>query len=266
MELLVEDAPATRVADAPVSEGEACSLENYLTLPDHTMDERIAAARKQLGNSTILLGHHYQRDEVIRFADYTGDSYKLSKIAAQHGCELHCLLRRALHGGERRCAGRDGQQVILPDLNAGCSMADMAEISAGGGLLGIAGACRAWRGQSHSADLYEFDRGDQGFLRGARRAGLHLVQCSARRSTGRLRGGKRSCFCRTSTWAAIPRMRWAFRWSEMVVWDPWQINGGDAGPAARGEGDLCGRGTARCISGFCRAMWMGCARSIPGSR
>src|SRR5258708_39741167 len=82
MELLVEDAPAMRVADAPVSEGEACSLENYLTLPDHTMDERIAAARKQLGKSTILLGHHYQRDEVIRFADYTGDSYRLSKIAA----------------------------------------------------------------------------------------------------------------------------------------------------------------------------------------
>ena len=83
MELLVEDAPATRVADAPISEGEACSLENYLALPDHTMDERIAAARKQLGKSTILLGHHYQRDEVIRFADYTGDCYKLSKIAAR---------------------------------------------------------------------------------------------------------------------------------------------------------------------------------------
>ena len=84
MELLVEDIPAARVADAPVLgiEGEACSLENYLTLPDHTMDERIAAARKRLGKSTVLLGHHYQRDEVIRFADYTGDSYRLSKIAA----------------------------------------------------------------------------------------------------------------------------------------------------------------------------------------
>ena len=108
MELLVEDIPAARVADAPLSgiEGEACSLENYLTLPDHTMDGRIAAARKQLGKSTVLLGHHYQRDEVIRFADFTGDSYRLSKIAAEHGCPIRRLLRRALHGGERGCAGQ----------------------------------------------------------------------------------------------------------------------------------------------------------------
>ena len=47
------------------------------------MDARIAAARAQLGSTTILLGHHYQRDEVIRFADFTGDSYKLSKIASE---------------------------------------------------------------------------------------------------------------------------------------------------------------------------------------
>src|SRR3981189_2948121 len=89
MELLVEEAPAARAVAAPISngEGEACSLENYLTLPDHTMDERIAAARRQLGKSTVLLGHHYQRDEVIRFADYTGDSYRLSKIAAETDAE-----------------------------------------------------------------------------------------------------------------------------------------------------------------------------------
>jgi len=71
------------VAAAPAEIGAACSLENYLALPDHTMDARIAAARKRLGSSTILLGHHYQRDEVIRFADFTGDSYKLSKAAAE---------------------------------------------------------------------------------------------------------------------------------------------------------------------------------------
>ena len=48
-----------------------CSLDNYLVLPDHTMDERIAAARKELGRDVVILGHHYQRDEVIRFADFT---------------------------------------------------------------------------------------------------------------------------------------------------------------------------------------------------
>ena len=61
---------------------ELCSLENYLVLPDHTMDERIAAAREALGRECVILGHHYQRDEVIRFADFRGDSYKLSQQAA----------------------------------------------------------------------------------------------------------------------------------------------------------------------------------------
>jgi quinolinate synthase len=107
---------------------EACSLENYLALPDHSMDERIAAARAVLGKSTVLLGHHYQRDEVIRFADFTGDSYKLSKIAAETDakyivfCGVHFMAESA------DVLGRNEQQVILPDLNAGCSMADMAEI------------------------------------------------------------------------------------------------------------------------------------------
>src|SRR5271163_5087785 len=84
MTTLLEDAVApVHAASASNTAGETCSLENYLVLPDHTMDERIATARAKLGTGTILLGHHYQRDEVIRFADVTGDSYKLSKIAAE---------------------------------------------------------------------------------------------------------------------------------------------------------------------------------------
>ena len=116
------------VVSVPVEEQQSCSLDNYLAMPDHTMDERIAAARHTLGKSTILLGHHYQRDEVIRFADYTGDSYKLSKIAADTEaknlvfCGVHFMAESA------DVLGREDQKVILPDLNAGCSMADMAEI------------------------------------------------------------------------------------------------------------------------------------------
>src|SRR5579863_183143 len=108
---------------------ESCSLENYLVLPDHSMDGRIAAARARLGATTVILGHHYQRDEVVRFADFTGDSYKLSKAAAETDaryivfCGVHFMAESA------DVLGRAGQQVILPDLNAGCSMADMAEIS-----------------------------------------------------------------------------------------------------------------------------------------
>ncbi|MGA2217917.1 MAG: quinolinate synthase NadA [Terracidiphilus sp.] len=125
MNLVIDDPTAALFAE----DGDSCSLENYLALPDHTMDDRIAAARARLGRTTILLGHHYQRDEVIRFADFTGDSYKLSKIAAETDaryiifCGVHFMAESA------DVLGRDGQQVILPDLNAGCSMADMAEIS-----------------------------------------------------------------------------------------------------------------------------------------
>ncbi len=115
--------------EVPVlAEGESCSLDNYLALPDSSMDERIGAARRALGKTTILLGHHYQRDEVIRFADLTGDSYKLSKAAAETDanyiifCGVHFMAESA------DVLAHEGQQVILPDLNAGCSMADMAEI------------------------------------------------------------------------------------------------------------------------------------------
>jgi quinolinate synthase len=106
-----------------------CNLENYLVLPDHTMDERIATARKELRSQCVILGHHYQRDEVIRFADFRGDSYKLSQQAAATPskyivfCGVHFMAESA------DVLSRPGQVTILPDLNAGCSMADMAEIT-----------------------------------------------------------------------------------------------------------------------------------------
>src|ERR1700723_3446118 len=106
-----------------------CSLENYLVLPDHTMDDRIRAAREALGRDLVILGHHYQRDEVIRFADFRGDSYKLSQEAANAAgkyivfCGVHFMAESA------DVLARPGQTVILPDLNAGCSMADMADIT-----------------------------------------------------------------------------------------------------------------------------------------
>jgi len=106
-----------------------CSLENYLVEPDHSMDERIAAARKELGRECLVLGHHYQRDEVIRYADFRGDSYKLAQEAARAGgkyivfCGVHFMAESA------DVLSRPHQITILPDLNAGCSMADMAEIT-----------------------------------------------------------------------------------------------------------------------------------------
>src|SRR3954464_14023674 len=115
---------------APLEErGVSCSLDNHLVLPDNPMDARIAAARRELGSRAVILGHHYQRDEVIRFADFRGDSYHLSKIAAQADgryivfCGVHFMAESA------DVLSRSNQAVILPDLNAGCSMADMAEIT-----------------------------------------------------------------------------------------------------------------------------------------
>ena len=101
--------------------------ERYLRLSDDEMDARIAAAKRTLGDRVVILGHHYQRDEVIKFADYTGDSLKLARAAASRGkaefivfCGVHFMaesadILRAPH-----------QKVVLPDLAAGCSMADMA--------------------------------------------------------------------------------------------------------------------------------------------
>ena len=115
-------------AIAPTSERRSCSLENYLVLSDHSMDARIAAAKRELGPRVVVLGHHYQRDEVIRFADFRGDSYKLAHEAAKTSaqyivfCGVHFMAESA------DVLAQAGQQVILPDLNAGCSMADMAEI------------------------------------------------------------------------------------------------------------------------------------------
>ena len=136
---LVEDLPEVAPGISGETAQETCSLENYLALPDHIMDARIAAARAKLGKQVLLLGHHYQRDEIIRFADSTGDSYKLSKIAAQTEaryivfCGVHFMAESADLLGRQDLVDENGdtisQQVILPDLNAGCSMADMAEIS-----------------------------------------------------------------------------------------------------------------------------------------
>ena len=102
--------------------------KRYLGLSVEEMDRRIAAARATLGKRLVVLGHHYQRDEVIKFADYTGDSWKLSKRISQHQdaefiifCGVHFMAESA------DILAAPHQQVILPDLAAGCSMADMAE-------------------------------------------------------------------------------------------------------------------------------------------
>jgi quinolinate synthase len=103
--------------------------DRYLGLSDKEMDLRIAAARAALGERLVILGHHYQRDEVIKFADYTGDSFKLARQAAsRHGAEYIVFCGVHFMAESADILSGPSQKVILPDLAAGCSMADMAEV------------------------------------------------------------------------------------------------------------------------------------------
>ncbi len=101
---------------------------SYFKMPTEERDARIWELRHQLGSRLVILGHHYQRDEVIQFADFQGDSYKLSQEAAAQTeaeytlfCGVHFMAESA------DILGADDTHVILPNLEAGCSMADMAK-------------------------------------------------------------------------------------------------------------------------------------------
>jgi quinolinate synthase len=100
----------------------------YFKMPAEERDARIWELRRELGERVTILGHHYQRDEVIQFADFQGDSYKLSQEAAAQTtaeftlfCGVHFMAESA------DILGGPDQHVILPNLEAGCSMADMAK-------------------------------------------------------------------------------------------------------------------------------------------
>src|ERR1700738_1039010 len=103
--------------------------EEYTSASPDDLATRIMTAKTVLGARLLILGHHYQRDEVMRWADARGDSFGLSRLAADNRdadyvvfCGVHFMAESA------DILPADHQQVILPDLNAGCSMADMADL------------------------------------------------------------------------------------------------------------------------------------------
>ncbi|MGI8467073.1 MAG: quinolinate synthase NadA [Pyrinomonadaceae bacterium] len=103
-------------------------VEDYLVMSDAEIAERIEEARKELGSRVVILGHHYQRDDVIAHADLTGDSYQLSVMASQTDAEYIVFCGVHFMAESANILGQPHQKVILPDLGAGCSMADMANI------------------------------------------------------------------------------------------------------------------------------------------
>jgi len=228
--LIGADQPATLRAPE-IEAGVGCDLDSYLLVPDNALDDRIAAAKARLGEDVVILGHHYQRDEVIKFADFRGDSLKLSFQASQAEgryiifCGVHFMAESA------DILRREHQTVILPDLNAGCSMADMADI-------GQVEAC--WSELSSLLDPRK------------------IIPVTYMNSTAAIKAftGEHGGSVCTSTNAAEV-MKWAFESGEkvlflpdehlgrntgyrmgipldqMIVWDPYQEFGGNTPEAIR---------------------------------
>jgi len=228
--LIGADPPAT-VRAPEIEAGVGCDFDSYLLVPDNTLDDRIAAAKARLRNDVVILGHHYQRDEVVKFADFRGDSLKLSYQAAEAQgryivfCGVHFMAESA------DILRRPHQMVILPDLNAGCSMADMADI-------GQVEAC--WDELSSLIDPGK------------------IIPVTYMNSTAAIKaftGEQGGSICTSSNAAAV--MKWAFERGEkvlflpdehlgrntgyrmgvplerMIVWDPYQEFGGNTPEAIR---------------------------------
>jgi quinolinate synthase len=214
-----------------IEKGVGCDFDSYLLVPDNTLDERIASAKAKLGRDVVILGHHYQRDEVVKFADFRGDSLKLSQQASQADgkyivfCGVHFMAESA------DILRRDQQIVVLPDLNAGCSMADMADI-------GQVESCWDELGSVLDAST--------------------IIPVTYMNSTAAIKsftGEHGGSVCTSSNAAAV--MKWAFArgekvlflpdehlgrntgyrmgipLDEMVVWDPFQDLGGNTPEALR---------------------------------
>jgi quinolinate synthase len=190
--LIGAEAPETLRAPE-VEPGVGCDFDSYLLVPDSSLDERIAFARARLGKEVVILGHHYQRDEVIKFADFRGDSLKLSYQAAEADgryivfCGVHFMAESA------DILRRSHQVVILPDPNAGCSMADMADI-------GQVESC--WRELSSVGEL-------------------KVVPITYMNSTAEIKsftGEHGGSICTSSNAARV--MRWAFEQGDKVVFLP----------------------------------------------
>ncbi len=212
-------------ADLSSERGVSCTGE-LPAASDPTLVARATAARSALGGKAMVLGHHYQRDEVIQYADITGDSFKLAQAAADNSeaefiffCGVHFMAESA------DILTSASQKVILPDLAAGCSMADMATANQ---------VAEAWK---------VFQR------LGVAEKSIPVTYMNSSAAIKSFTGENGGTVCTSSN--ADRAMRWAFekgekvfflpdqhlgrntavlklglQLSDCVVWNPWKANGG----------------------------------------
>lgn len=193
---------------------------------DPKLVERAIAAKAKLGDRALILGHHYQRDEVIEFADITGDSFKLARAAADRGdseyivfCGVHFMAESA------DILTSPKQQVILPDLAAGCSMADMAAANQVKDAwkifekLGIAQRTIPITYMNSSAAIKAFT-GENG--------GSVCTSSNAERAMRwALEKGEKIFFLPDQHLGRNTAvLRLGFSLTDCVVWNPWKANGG----------------------------------------
>src|SRR5256885_3276784 len=125
----------------------AIAFDRFKPLQDDACDERILAAKAALGKRVVILGHHYQRADVYKHAHLTGDSLRLSKLSGNTDAEYVVFCGVHFMAEVADILGKQGQTVVLPDMAAGCSMADMASLPK---------VERAWRELSGTIDPEQF--------------------------------------------------------------------------------------------------------------
>ena len=188
---------------------DAIALQDFSILSEADTDVRIRAAKAALGDRLVILGHHYQREGVFKHADFSGDSLKLSRQAAASNAEYIVFCGVHFMAEVADILSRPDQVAILPDLNAGCSMADMAN---------LANVERAWRELSEvidpdeqvtpvtyinsAADLKAFCGRHGGIVCTSTNAS-HVLDWSFSRR-------EKILFFLTSTWVVTPVSRWVF--------------------------------------------------------
>jgi quinolinate synthase len=261
--LIGADQPAT-IRAPEIEAGVGCDFDSYLLVPDNALDDRIDAAKARLGRDVVILGHHYQRDEVVKFADFRGDSLKLSFQASQAEaryivfCGVHFMAESA------DILRREHQVVVLPDLNAGCSMADMADI-------GQVEAC--WSELSTLLDSRK------------------IIPVTYMNSTAAIKaftGEQGGSVCTSSNAAGV--MKWAFEKGEkvlflpdehlgrntgyrmgipldqMIVWDPYEEFGGNTPEAIHNARVILWKGYCSVHQRFTRQQVERVRREHPGIR